>query len=108
MLYKDRVFERFRSLYTQRPAQGSVLRRRLVFNADVAEYAHISRIISHDHKMLAQEGIVERIPELSAQLVIKSPSTNPNCLHYMYRERNSYSLFKTKKCFLVMPKDAVV
>ena len=36
MLCKDRVFERFRSLYTQRPAQSSVLRRNLDFNAEVA------------------------------------------------------------------------
>ncbi len=64
MLCKDRVFERFRSLYTQRPTQGSVLRCRLVFNAEEAEYACISRVASRDHNILAQEGIVERIPEL--------------------------------------------
>jgi hypothetical protein len=91
VLCKDRLFETFRSLYTQRPTQGSVLRRRLVFNAEVAEYAHISRIASRDHKLLAQEGIVERIPGLSAQFEIKLPSTDPDCLHYKCRGRNSYS-----------------
>ena len=85
MLCKDRVFETFRSLYTQRPTQSSVLRRSLGFNADVAEYARISRITSRDHNMLAQEGIVERIPGLSAQFEIKSPSTDPNCMYYNYR-----------------------
>ena len=63
MLCKDRVFETFRSLYTQRPTQSSVLRRIFGFNAEVTEYARISRIASCDHNMLAQEGIVERIPD---------------------------------------------
>lgn len=62
MLCKDRVFGTFRSLYTQRPTQGSVLRRMLNFNAEVAEYAQIRRIGSRDLNMLAQEGTVERIP----------------------------------------------
>jgi hypothetical protein len=88
---KDRFIERFRSLYTQRPTQGSVLRRRLVFNAEVAEYAYISRVASRDHNMLAQEGINERIPGLTAQSVIKLSSTDPGCLHYNYRGRKSYS-----------------
>ena len=91
VLCKDRVFETFRSLYTQRPTQSSVLRRSLGFNAEVTEYARISLIASRDHNMLAQEGIVERIPGLTAQVVIKSPSTDPHCLHYNYRRRNSYS-----------------
>ena len=85
MLCKDRVFERFRSLYTQRPTQSSVLRRRLAFNAEVAEYACISRVASRDHNMLAQEGIVERIPGLTAQSEIKLSSTDPGCLHYNYQ-----------------------
>ena len=84
MLCKDRVFETFRSLYTQRPTQSSVLRRIFGFNAEVTEYARISRIASCDHNMLAQEGIVERIPGLSAQFVIKSPSTDQDCLYYNY------------------------
>jgi hypothetical protein len=91
VLCKDRVFERFRSLYTQRPTQSSVLRRRLVFNAEVAEYVCVSRMASRDHNILAQEGIVERIPGLSAHFVIKSPSTDPDSLYYNYRGRNSYS-----------------
>jgi hypothetical protein len=91
VLCKDRVFERFRSLYTQRPTQGSVLRRRFAFKAEVAEYACISRVASRDHNMLAQEGIIERIPGLTAQSEIKLSSTDPGCLHYNYRGRNSYS-----------------
>jgi|SRR6266496_4968521 len=91
VLCKDRVFEPFRSLYTQRPTQSSVLRRSLGFNAEVAEYARISRIASRDHNLLAREGIVERIPGLSAQVIIKSPSTDPDCLYYNCRGRNSYS-----------------
>ena len=61
MLCKDRVFKSFRSLYTQWPAQSSVLCRSFVFNAEVAKYACISRMASRDHK-LAQKGIVELIP----------------------------------------------
>jgi hypothetical protein len=91
VLCKDRVFERFRSLYTQRPTQGSELRRRLVFNAEVAEYARISRMASRDHNILAHEGIFERISGLTAQSVIKLSSTDPGSLHYNYRGRNSYS-----------------
>jgi hypothetical protein len=91
VLCKDRVFDPFRSLYTQRPTQSSVLRRILGFNAEVAEYARISRIASRDHNMLAQEGIVERIPEFSAQCVIKSPSTDPDCLLYDYMGRSFYT-----------------
>jgi hypothetical protein len=91
VLCKDRVFETFRSLCTQRPTQSSILRRILNFNAEVAEYAQISRTASHELNMLAQEGIVERIPGFSAQFVIKSPSTHPGCLHYNNRERSSYS-----------------
>jgi len=89
VFYKDRVLEGFRSLYAQRPAQHSVLRRTIFFNAEVAEYACISRVSSHDHNMLAQVGIVERIPGLSAQLVIKLSTTDPDYLHY--RGRNSCS-----------------
>ena len=91
MLCKDRVFETFRSLYTQRPTQSSVLRRSLDFNAEVAKYARISRNASSNHNMLAQEGIVERIPGLTAQSVIKLSSTDPDSLYYNYRGRNSYS-----------------
>ena len=93
MLCKDRVIKRFRSLYTQRPAQSSVLRRSLVFKAEVAEYTCISFMASSVHNMLAQEGegIFERIPGLSAQFVITSPSTDSDCLHHNCRGRNSYS-----------------
>jgi len=91
VLCKDRVFTRFRSLYTQRPTQSRVLRRSIFFSDEVAKYVCVSRMASHDHDILAQEGIVERVPGLSAQFVIKSPSTDPTCLHYNYKGRNFYS-----------------
>ncbi len=91
MLCKDRVFEPFRSLFAQRPTQSSVLRRSLGFSAEVTEYARISRIASRDHSMLAQEGIVERIPGLSARFVIKSPSTDPGRLSYNSSEKSKNS-----------------
>jgi hypothetical protein len=103
VLYKDRVFKRFRSLYTQRPAQSSVLCRSLVFNAEVAEHASISGMTSRDRNMLDQEWIAERIPEYSAQFVTKSPSTDPDYLHYINRVRNfnsfSTSLFRLFSTF---------
>jgi len=88
VLCKDRVFERYRSLYTPRPTQGRVLRRRLVFNAEEAEYACISQVAIRNHNILAQEGIVKRIPVITAQSAIKLSSTDPGCLHYNYRGRN--------------------
>jgi hypothetical protein len=91
VLCKDRLFETFRSLYTQRPAQISVLRRSLGFNIEVTEYARISCITDSDHNMLAQEGIIGHIPGVSVPSVIKSPSTDPNCLHYITGGRSSYS-----------------
>jgi hypothetical protein len=82
VLCKGRVFQTFRSLYAQRPTRSSVLRRSIGFNAEVAEHAQISHIASSDLDMLAQEGIVERIPGLSARFVIKLPSTEPGRLNY--------------------------
>jgi hypothetical protein len=92
VLCKDRVFETFRSLYTQRPTQVSVMCRRSVFNAEVAEYASISGMTSRDRNILAQEGIAGRFPEFSAQFATKSPSTHPDYLHYINRGRNFYSI----------------
>jgi hypothetical protein len=91
VLCKDRLLKKFRSQYSQRPTQSSVLRRIFGFNGEVAEYAHISYIASRDNTMLAQEGIDEHIPGYCAPFVIKSSSTNPNFLHYYYKERSSYS-----------------
>jgi hypothetical protein len=82
VLCKGRVFQTFRSLYAQRPTRSSVLRRSIGFNAEVAEHAQISHIASSDLDMLAQEGVVERIPGLFAQFVIKLPSTEPGRLNY--------------------------
>jgi hypothetical protein len=79
VLRKDRVFISFRSLYTQRPTQSSVLGRSLGFNAELLKYARISGITGCDHITLAHEGIVECIPGLCAQVVIKSPSKGPGC-----------------------------
>jgi len=61
---KDRVLEALRSLCTQRPAQSSALRRHAGFSAEeVAELAEVDRTnASRDLNLLAQEGIVERIP----------------------------------------------
>ncbi len=61
---KDRVLEALRSLCTQRPAQSSALRRHSGFSAEeVAELAEVDRTnASRDLNLLAQEGIVERIP----------------------------------------------
>jgi hypothetical protein len=94
VLCKDRLFERFRSLYAQRPTQSSVLRRRLISNAEVAQDACIGHMVSCGHNMLAQAGIVQCIPGLTAQSVIKLSSTHPDCLHYNYEGRNS-NLFLT-------------
>lgn len=87
MFYKDRVREGFRSLYAQRPAQRSVLRRTFFFNAEVAIYAYKSLIASHNYRNLVQEGIDERIPGFSTQSGNTSPATYPTRLHYIYRGR---------------------
>ncbi len=77
MLRKDRVLETLRSLCAQRPAQSSVLRRHIGFSAEeVAEYAQVDRTnASRDLNLLAQEGIVERIPGRPVLFVIKRLST---------------------------------
>jgi hypothetical protein len=107
-------------LYSQRPTQSSELCRIFGFNVEVAEYAHISDIASRDNTMLAQEGIDEHIPGYSAPIIIKSSTTNPNFLHYYYKERSSYSYalslltlfstfsFKEREHILVMRKDVKV
>jgi transcriptional regulator with AAA-type ATPase domain/transcriptional regulatory protein LevR len=61
---KDRVFEALRFLCTQRPVQSSAVRRFIGFNAEeVAELAEIDRTnASRDLNLLAQEGMIERIP----------------------------------------------
>ncbi len=86
MFYEDRILEGFRSLYAQRPAQCSVVSRTFIFNAEVAEYAYKRCLASH-HIVLAQEGIDERIPGVSARSINTSPAAYPTRLHYIYRER---------------------
>ncbi len=77
MLRKDRVLETLRSLYAQRPAQSSVLRRYTGFSAEeIAEHARIDRTnASRDLNILVQEGIVERIPGRPVLFVIKASPT---------------------------------
>ena len=69
VFYKDRACEGFRSLCAQRSAQSSALRRTLIFNAEVAEYACKYHIAICDHHWLAREEISARIPGFSAQTV---------------------------------------
>src|SRR5260370_35684463 len=75
---KDRVIVTLRSLYAQRPAQSSVLRRYTGFSAEeIAEHARIDRTnASSDLNILVQEGIVERIPGRPVLFVIKASPTN--------------------------------
>lgn len=72
---KDRVFEALRSLCTQRPAQSSVLRRHTGFSAEeVAELAEVDRTnASRDLNLLAQEGMIERIPGRPVLFRLKTP-----------------------------------
>src|SRR5260370_3932409 len=71
---KDRVYEAVRALCTQRPAQSSVLRRHAGFSAEeVAEQASIDRTnASRDLNLLAQQGMVERIPGRPVLFCIKT------------------------------------
>ena len=72
---KDQVFEALRSLCTQRPAQNSVLRRHTGFSAEeVAELAEVDRTnASRDLNLLAQEGMIERIPGRPVLFRLKTP-----------------------------------
>ncbi len=71
---KDRVLEALRSLCTQRPAQSSASRRHRGFSAEeVADLAEIDRTnASRDLNLLAQEGIIERIPGRPVLFTIKT------------------------------------
>lgn len=64
MQRKERVYEALRSLCVQQLAQRSVQRRHTGFSAEeVAEITEIDRTnASRDLNLLAQEGVVERIP----------------------------------------------
>ncbi len=78
MLRKDRVFETLRSMCTQRPAQSGALRRFTGFSAEeVAEVAKVDRTnASRDLNILAQEGLIERIPGRPVLFTIKTPSNS--------------------------------
>ena len=79
MLRKDRILEALRSMYAQRPAQSSALRRYAGFSAeDVADFTGVNRTnASRDLNLLAQEGKIERIPGRPVLFVVKIPSTQP-------------------------------
>ncbi len=78
MLRKDRVFETLRSMCTQRPAQSGALRRFTGFSAEeVAELAKVDRTnASRDLNILAQEGLIERIPGRPVLFTIRASSTS--------------------------------
>ena len=78
MLRKDRVFETLRSMCTQRPAQSGALRRFTGFSAEeVAELAQVDRTnASRDLNILAQEGLIERIPGRPVLFTIRASSTS--------------------------------
>jgi hypothetical protein len=78
-------------MYSQRPTQISVLRRGKNFNDEVADYAHLGLKASHGLKLVAQKSILEYIPMLHGQFAIKSPSTDPGCVHYKNKEGDSHS-----------------
>jgi transcriptional regulator with AAA-type ATPase domain/transcriptional regulatory protein LevR len=73
---KDRILEALRSMCLQRPAQRSALRRDAGFSAEeVATVAGVDRTnASRDLNMLAQEGLIERLPGRPV-LFFVSPST---------------------------------
>ncbi len=79
MQRKERVFEALRSLCTQRPAQRSVTRRSIGFSAeDVAELADVDRTnASRDLNLLAQEGMIERIPGRPVLFYVKEAQVAP-------------------------------
>lgn len=76
MQRKDRVQEALRSLCAQRPARGGALRRHAGFSAEeVAELAEVDRTnASRDLNLLAQAGIIERIPGRPVLFRIKAPA----------------------------------
>ncbi len=79
MQRKERVFEALRSLCTQRPTQRSVTRRSIGFSAeDVAELADVDRTnASRDLNLLAQEGMIERIPGRPVLFYVKEAQVAP-------------------------------
>jgi transcriptional regulator with AAA-type ATPase domain/transcriptional regulatory protein LevR len=78
VLRKDRVFETLRSMCTQRPAQSGALRRFTGFSAEeVAELAQVDRTnASRDLNILAQEGLIERIPGRPVLFTIRASSSS--------------------------------
>lgn len=75
---KDRVLATLRSLCTQRPAQSGVLRRHAGFSAEeVALAADIDRTnASRDLNILAQEGLIERVPGRPVLFYIQDAHTD--------------------------------
>ncbi|HZO74728.1 MAG TPA: sigma 54-interacting transcriptional regulator [Ktedonobacteraceae bacterium] len=79
MQRKDRVLEALRSLCTQRPVSQGILRRHAGFSAEaVAELAEVDRTnASRDLNLLAQQGIIERIPGRPVLFTLRAPSPDP-------------------------------
>src|SRR5579885_897595 len=76
---KDRVLEALRSLCTQRPVSQGILRRHAGFSAEeVAELAEVDRTnASRDLNLLAQQGIIERIPGRPVLFTLKASASDP-------------------------------
>ncbi len=92
---KDRVFSALRSLWTQRPAQSGVLRRHAGFSAEeVALVADVDRTnASRDLNLLAQEGLIERIPGRPVLFTIKETllQTEVRSVASNYKEQEAWS-----------------
>ncbi|HEY4387533.1 MAG TPA: sigma 54-interacting transcriptional regulator [Ktedonobacteraceae bacterium] len=75
MYRKDRVLEALRSLYVQQTTRRGRVRRHAGFSAEeVAAIIDIDRTnASRDLNLLAQEGMVERIPGRPVLFVLKAP-----------------------------------
>src|SRR5579885_1572650 len=87
---KDRVLEALRSLCTQRPVSQGILRRHAGFSAEeVAELAEVDRTnASRDLNLLAQEGVIERIPGRPVLFRLKTP-VQGNDLQNNHQEKTS-------------------
>ena len=100
---KDRVFETLRSLSHQRPTQRSTLRRYGGFTAEeVAELAGVDRTnASRDLNLLAQEGLIERIPG-KPTVGIEVPNTKRDVISLRQRNwTNRAGQIKVRRMFSI-------
>lgn len=88
---KDKVFEALRSLWQQQPAKSNVIRRYAGFSAEeVAELAEVDRTnASRDLNLLAQEGVIERIPGRPVLFRLKA---TPQTLEQSAPEQRTHSV----------------